>query len=115
MNAVSLVSATIARVILTGVLSVVLFNKTVVRHTRHALKEAEQASPQLAVVTLCISTLVLLHASDRITCEVLGLTETCPPTTSEGCSLATAHNDPRSPDYLSLSDSRSFPSAPTRA
>ncbi|KIK48134.1 hypothetical protein CY34DRAFT_798510 [Suillus luteus UH-Slu-Lm8-n1] len=99
MNAVSLVSTTIARVIMTGVLSAVLFNKTVVRHTRHALKEAEQASPQLAVVTLCISTLVLLHASDRIACEVLGLTETCPPHASEGCSLATAHNDPRSPDF----------------
>ncbi|KAG1781044.1 hypothetical protein EV702DRAFT_1077317 [Suillus placidus] len=87
MNAVSLVSTTLARVIVTGVLSAVLFNKTVVRHTRHALKEAEQASPKLAVVTLCISTLALLHASDRIACEVLGLAETCPPTTSEGCSL----------------------------
>ncbi|KAG2042414.1 hypothetical protein BDR03DRAFT_943312 [Suillus americanus] len=100
MNAVSLVSTTVARVIMTGVLSAVLFNKTVVRHTRHALKEAEQASPKLAVVTLCISTLALLHASDRIACEVLGLTmETCPPTTGEGSSLATAHDDPRSPAF----------------
>lgn len=107
MNAISLVFTTIARVIMTGALSVVLFNKTVVRHTRHALKEAEQASPKLAVVTLCISTLVLLHASDRIACEVLGLTEACPPTTSEGCSLATADNDPRSPD-LSHDDADDF-------
>ncbi|KAG1869578.1 hypothetical protein F4604DRAFT_890266 [Suillus subluteus] len=99
MNAVSLVSTTVARVIMTGVLSAVLFNKTVVRHTRHALKEAEQASPKLAVVTLCISTLALLHASDRIACEVLGLMETCPPTTGEGSSLATAHDDPRSPAF----------------
>ncbi|KAG1811395.1 uncharacterized protein BJ212DRAFT_505627 [Suillus subaureus] len=99
MNAVSLVSTTVARVIMTGVLSAVLFNKTVVRHTRHALKEAEQASPKLAVVTLCISTLALLHASDRIACEVLGLAETCPPTTGEGNSLATAHDDLRSPAF----------------
>jgi len=99
MNAISLASTTVARVIVTGVLSAVLFNKTVIRHTRHALKEAEQASPKLAVVTLCISTLALLHTSDRIACEVLGLAETCPPTTGEGCSLATAHDDPRSPAF----------------
>ncbi|KAG2070183.1 hypothetical protein BDR04DRAFT_615079 [Suillus decipiens] len=108
MNAVSLVSTTVARVITTGVLSAALFNKTVVRHTRYALKEAEQASPKLAVVTLCISTLALLHASDRIACEVLGLAETYPPATSEtcpsstaheGCSSATARDDPRSPAF----------------
>ncbi|KAG1741067.1 hypothetical protein EDB19DRAFT_2038856 [Suillus lakei] len=98
MNAVSLVSTTVARVIITGVLSTVLFNKTVVRHTRHALQEAEQGSPILAVATLCISTLALLHASDRIACEILGLAETCPPT-SEECSLETAVDDPRSPAF----------------
>lgn len=98
MNAISLVFTTVARVITTGVLSAVLFNKTVVRHTRHALKEAEQASPKLAVVTLCISTLALLHASDRIACEVLELAETSP-VTSEGCPSATARDDPRSPAF----------------
>ncbi|KAG2344105.1 hypothetical protein BDR05DRAFT_947837 [Suillus weaverae] len=99
MNAVSLVSTTLARVIVTGVLSAVLFNTTVVHHTRHALKEAEQASLKLAVLTLCISTLALLHVSDRIACEVLGLAETCPPTTGEGCSLAIAHDNLRSPAF----------------
>ncbi|KAG2150211.1 uncharacterized protein EDB93DRAFT_1142144 [Suillus bovinus] len=99
MNAIFLVSTTVARVIMTGILSAALFNKTVVRHTRHALKEAEQASPKLAVVTLCISTLALLHASDRIACEVMGLTETCPPTTSDGRSLETARDDPHSPAF----------------
>ncbi|KAG2113189.1 uncharacterized protein F5147DRAFT_683112 [Suillus discolor] len=99
MNAASLISTSVARVIMTGVLSAVLFNKTVVRYTRHALKEAEQASPQLAVVTLCISTLALLHASDRIACDVLGLAETCTPTTSEEYSLATARDDARSPAF----------------
>ncbi|KAG1831281.1 hypothetical protein EV424DRAFT_185138 [Suillus variegatus] len=100
MNAASLISTSVARVIMTGVLSAVLFNKTVVRYTRHALKEAEQASPQLAVVTLCISTIALLHASDRIACDVLGLAETCTPTTtSEEYSLATARDDARSPAF----------------
>ncbi|KAG2141332.1 hypothetical protein DEU56DRAFT_276328 [Suillus clintonianus] len=98
MNTVSFVSTTVARVIITGVLSAVLFNTTVVRHTRHALKEAEQSSAKLAIATLCISTLALLQASDRIACEVLGLVETCPPI-NEGCSLETAVEDPRSPAF----------------
>jgi len=103
MNTVSLVSTTAARVVITGILSAVLFNQTVVRHTRHVLQEAERVSPSLAVFTLCISTLALLHASDEVACEVLGLAQTCTPTTadsaSDGRSSVTAVEDPRSPTF----------------
>ncbi|KAG0709172.1 hypothetical protein DFH29DRAFT_217839 [Suillus ampliporus] len=106
MNTISVVSITAVRVIITGVFAAALFNETVVRHTRHVLQKAEKGSPSLAVFTLCISTLALLHASDRLACEVLGLAEICPPT-SEERSLVTAVEDPCSP-AVSLDDPNDF-------
>ncbi|KAG1746728.1 uncharacterized protein EDB91DRAFT_111044 [Suillus paluster] len=106
MNRVSIVSTTAARVIIAGFVAAVCFHETVVPHTRRVLQKAKEGSPGLAIFTICISTLALLRASDEVACKVLGLAETCPPT-SEEHSLVTAVEDPRSPDF-SHDDSNDF-------